>query len=703
MLHTFTISPRVLAHLGEDLIRNESIAILELVKNAYDANAYNCDVDFVMNDEGEVVSIKIKDDGQGMSKQIVEDVWLVIGTDNKKDATPESGKRWPLGEKGIGRLGVHKLGRKIHMTTKTANDKEVDVDIDWNQLKTVSSIDEFVINVTENDIPKKFINGTTGTKIVIEDLKTVWNRRQLRSVYRDLNSLNSPFDRQNDSFKVNISSNNSAFYGLPDIHEILSCGMYVAHCRMMGRNITDFNYEFKPWESLRKVQSGRSLTIKDLHKEDLIILGVEEKKAGGKPVFYEVDLDQFKIGPIEFDVVIFERDRSIWNYVPIEKTSIDEYLRENGGIRVYRDNIRVYNYGERDNDWLGIDLQRIRRMGSHISNNIVVGAVKLDRSQSKGLREKTNREGFIEDEAYRAFTDAVNYALGLIVRHRIQDRDRFLSLYKTKATGEPVIEDLSSIVSIVEQKVENQEIKEDILKYVKRANEKYIEVRDILLKSANAGLNLSMVIHELEKNIASLKGYAQRGDTNQIIAVSRRLEELVRQHTVMLRKSEIKPMKLSKIVNTALSNYKFRFSDHDIKITTNTSYKDFVALTSEAESVGAVVNLLDNAIYWVSASRHDDRRIAVTLTDEIEGYHSIIVSDNGPGFNISTDLAIKPFITGKPHNYGMGLGLHVVNEIMRAVNGKLMFLEKGEIELPDDVENNQINNTVIALCFKKSV
>lgn len=702
MKSPFVISPRVIAHLGEDLIRNESIALLELVKNSYDANATLCSVKFITDENGTMSRIVICDNGCGMDKDTIEKRWLVIGTDNKRGAIPLPGERWPLGEKGIGRLGVHKLGRKICMTSKTSKGKEVVVSIDWNGLKKANSIEEFYIDVIERDEPSVFKNGQVGTEIIIEDLKCEWTKRQLRAVYRDLNSLNSPFGHKNDSFKVIISSNANLFDGLPDIEEIFSSGMYKAHCRMEGNVITEFNYEFSPWKTLEKLHGGRTVTLADLKADDVFLKGIEERPQNGRASFYDIDLNTYDIGPIEFDIVIFERDRSIWNYAPIEKTSFDEYLRENGGIRVYRDDIRVYNYGERDNDWLGIDLQRIKRMGSYISNNIVVGAVQLNRSLSSGLREKTNREGFIEDDAYRIFTDSVNYVLSLVVRLRMEDRDKFISIYKTKPAGEPVLEDLNNIAQLVEQKIADDDIKKEILKYINRANEKYIEVRDILLKSANAGLNLSMVIHELEKQIASLKGCAERGERENIIIISKRLEDLVRRHSVILRKSEIKTISLAKVVNTALSDYNFRFLDHHITIYNNCNELDLKVRSSEAETVGAVINLLDNAIYWVSASRHEDRKIAVTITDQIDGYYSIVVSDNGPGFNIGTELAIKPFVTGKPHNYGMGLGLHVVNEIMNAVNGKLVFLEKDEICMPSYVDANKINSSIIALCFKKA-
>lgn len=85
----FVIMPRVIAHLGEDLIKDESIALLELVKNSYDAGASVCNVDFVFNVWGELEKIHIDDNGKGMDLDIIENVWLVIGTDNKKKQLEE--------------------------------------------------------------------------------------------------------------------------------------------------------------------------------------------------------------------------------------------------------------------------------------------------------------------------------------------------------------------------------------------------------------------------------------------------------------------------------------------------------------------------------------------------------------------------------------------------------------------------------------
>ena len=700
MKHHFSITPRIIAHFGEDLIKNESIAILELVKNSYDACATECNVDFY-SENRQLKKLTISDNGFGMNADVIKNVWLVIGTDYKKNTQMSQCGRFPLGEKGVGRLGVHKLGKKITLYSKRSDYKEVELSIDWTELESAKNISDFNVSVVENDIHKFYKNGITGTTIIIEELKSKWDRRQIRQVYRNLLSLNSPFADKNDSFAVNITSNENLFEGLPNLQDIVeNGGLYFGSSVLKGNKIQEFKYEFRPWSSLDKIQK-RIVKTTNLNEEELYLKGLKEEEGRKRPVEYEIDLDEFKIGEVRFDIIIFEKDAAIFNFVNTEKRSINEYLAENGGIRVYRDNVRVYDYGERDNDWLGIDLKRVSRVGGNVSNNIVLGYVRLNRSESIGLREKTNREGFIEDENYNAFVDAISYVLNIFVRERNVDKARLTTLYKTHKVAEPVLSDLEEVVKIVNERVEKEEDRKEILRYLSRINDQYREVKEVLIKSANAGLNLSVVIHEIEKLVTALLGHAKKGEKEQIIDISERLEKIVRGYTAMIRKSAIGEKMLSGIVQIAVENYDFRFSDHHISVYHNYKDSQLKGFLAEAESISVLTNLLDNSIFWLCYARKEDRKISIYITDQINGYNSIVVSDNGPGFNIGTDVAVQPFISGKPHNLGMGLGLHIANEMMNAMKGKLMFLDEYDIELPKYAKDNKINKAIIALCFPK--
>lgn len=699
----FKITPRIIAHLGEDLIKNESIAVLELVKNSYDAYASKCDVYFE-DKKGKIDSIHITDNGCGMNFETIKNVWLVIGTDNKKNILSQEGvKRYPLGEKGIGRLGVHKLGRKITLISKTLHDPEVVLNIDWRKLETANSIESFPVEINLNLFPRYFNEGETGTKIIVESLKSNWDRRQLRDIYRNIMSLHSPFEDSSDNFDVTIrSNNNNLFAGLPTFEDIISNGgLYFGSCVLSGNEIRKFKYEFKPWSTLNKISTGRIITEKDLPEYDWSLVGYREVEGKTKLQPYDIDLEVLKIGDIKFDIIIFEKDNIIFNYVNAEKTTINDYLKENGGIRVYRDNVRIYDYGERDNDWLGIDLKRVHRVGGNISNNIILGSVRLDRKKSIGLKEKTNREGFIEDESYIAFKDAINHVLSIIVRYRNEDKERLTTLYKSNKSVEPVLAELDDAIALVEEIVTNNVDKEKIINCLTRIDKQYKTVKDVLLKSANAGLNMSIVIHEIDKQVAALMGCAERGESEKILVISKNIEKLVRGYSAMIRKSSIASNSLSEIINTALDNYEFRFLDHGVKIITNVGQVNYVAKLAKAQAISIVANLLDNSIYWLGYSKRSKPTIAIFVTDQIDGYYSIVVSDNGPGFNIGTDVAVKPFISGKPDGIGMGIGLHIANEMMNMMGGKLMFYDKDDLDLPSEIINADAAKAIVALCFKK--
>lgn len=695
--------PRVIAHLGEDLIKDESIALLELVKNSYDAGASVCNVDFVFNVWGELEKIHIDDNGKGMDLDIIENVWLVIGTDNKKKQLEERLEgRLPLGEKGIGRLGVHKLGRRIRLFSKMVDKEEVYVDIDWSKLVDSKEIDDFKVDYGIQTSVRHFDNGKTGTIIEISELKGEWNRRKLRTIFRNLTSLNSPFADQSDSFVVHVTTEGAnPFAGLPNQQEILEMGMYFGHCVMKGSKVEDFRYEFKPWSNLDKID-GRVVNSLDTY-DQTIIHRIEEETDNNKILKREevLDLSKFGIGQIEFDIVIFEKDNAIFNLMNLERRAFNDYLKNNNGIRVYRDNMRVFNYGEPGNDWLGIDQKRLNRAGGSVSNNILIGSVSLQRQTSLSLKEKTNREGFIEDETFFAFVDAVRYALDLIVAQRNQDRFNLMSVYKQgkQQSTEPVIGELSEVITLIKDKVEDEADQKEILSYLYRMENQYNEVRDTLIHSANIGINLGGAVHELEKQMASLKGFIRSGNIEKIKEVAELLDNIIERYASMMVKSEIKPTNLSEVVRLVIEHNMFRFLDHKIRLFSNYKSVNHIANLSRTETISALNNLIDNSIYWVCRARQTDRKIGIYLTDSIEGYISVLVCDNGPGFKLPSELAVRPFVSGKPLNEGMGLGLYISLQTMRQMNGKLLIQQNNEFNIENLFKEPDLSRSVVALCF----
>lgn len=354
---TFIPKARIILQLGDQLIRSESIAILELIKNAYDACANKVTIRMKNVDNPSIGEIIIEDDGWGMDYDLVKDVWLQPGTTYKKNQLNDESyispcNRIPLGEKGIGRFGVHKLGYEIELVTKKRLKKEVHLNINWKKFDNDDLLNKIQIDLIEKS-PEVFEPGKTGTKIIIRNLRTKWTRGSIRELHRAINSLNSPFESLN-AFKVLFKIDRKEWLGgLLSFEEIKNSALFSAEATIKGNEITSLNYEFTPWTTMKKLH-GRTHQEKNILMSHKVYDEVEEKK-----VMKEINLSLFKIGEIKLKVLIFDLDANILSLGVEDKKGLKDYLKSNGGIRVYRDKVRVYDYGEPGNDWLNLDIERV--------------------------------------------------------------------------------------------------------------------------------------------------------------------------------------------------------------------------------------------------------------------------------------------------------------------------------------------------------
>ena len=438
---------RLLLQLGDQLIRNESIALLELIKNSYDADASKVEILMENIDEPSIATIIIEDDGFGMNKEIVENVWMEPGSDfktiqfEKLELTPKH-KRLPIGEKGIGRFGAHKLGNKIEMISKKKGCKEVRVTIDWSIFNDYKYLEQVPIKIYERKEPLYFTSSKTGTQITISNFRNPWKRGVIRNTYRAITSLSSPFE-SNESFNVNVEifDKQKWLEGLLEWEEIKDFSLFNFNIEIENEAITKFEYSFTPWDTMPKL-SGRKVNLKDDYvKEFRFLTDTDDNR---------ITLEKNNIGKIIFKGFIFDQDARILSLGVQDKKSYKDYLRQNGGIRVFRDGLRVYDYGEPDNDWLGLDIRRVNIPARRISNNIVLGAVYLDRKESSGLIEKTSREGFVENDSFTIFRETILHCIDIIETLRYEDKLRLREIYGPTRKSEPVLQVLAELKNYVE-------------------------------------------------------------------------------------------------------------------------------------------------------------------------------------------------------------------------------------------------------------
>jgi len=674
---------RILLQLGEQLIRNESIALLELVKNSYDADASTVKVIMRNVDDPESGVIIIEDDGCGMTLDIIKNVWMVPGSDYKEKLVREKRRtskfgRLPLGEKGIGRFAVHKLGDVVEIITRAENNPEIYLQIDWTAFEKAGYLEKVPIEILVRD-PEYFIN-ESGTRITIKKLRSPWNRRMVREIYRAINSFASPFDVQ-ESFKVYFEIDEDKkewIEGLLSWNQIEDYALFRFRCKIEGDEIKKFKYEFTPWPTMTKL-SGRTIdeNNKYLRKQSKMI----DQKGN------IIDLNKYRIGPVIFEGYIFDRDPRILSLGVQDKKGLRNYLDQNGGIRVYRDGVRVYDYGEPGNDWLGLDIRRVNIPTKRVSNNIIMAAVYLERDKSLDLVEKTNREGFLENEAYIELKRALLYSLSLVEEFRYEDKEKIRTVYGLKSKKELVVSSIKELHSIIDKKVKEASVKKEINRYLARIEREYREMREILLKSAGAGLTLSVVIHEIEKIIDELKKVVEREKvTSRVVRLVRHLANLVEGYTIIIRKSEAKKWDAKKLIDQAIFNMEYRFRVHEIDIIKEYKlYEKFHEIYGSRNLIiNSLINIFDNSIwwleYWYKKGEIKKKKVYVALSDNIPGHISIVVADNGPGFTLPPEEITKPFVSAKPD--GMGLGLHIVEEIMKAHRGMLLFPDPDEFGIP---------------------
>ena len=697
---------RLLLQLGDQLIKNESIALLELAKNAYDADASV--VSIIMhqpNDSLEDCYIEIEDDGFGMNADIVENVWLEPGSSFKQEQyeerkiTPKF-HRLPIGEKGIGRFGAHKLGNLIEMTTKRADEKEVYVRIDWTQFLKEKYLEDVPIKIIERDEPVYFTNGRTGTKIVIKGFRKLWERSMARDVQRAITSMTSPFNSV-DSFTpmFDVIDKPGWFDGILTWEGVKDYALFQFDATIQGSSIIDFTYKFTPWASMTKLRE-RVVGISDPLVENYLTI-----KNDNDPI----QLNRYEIGPIHFKGYIFDMDTFIMKMGVSDKTGFKNYLKTNGGIRVFRDGLRVYDYGEPENDWLSLDYRRFQQPSKAISNNQIVGAIEINRADSASLEEKTNREGFVSNDAYNAFKNAILHVIDIVEILRQTDKKNLKEIYGPTAKSEPVMSLLGEAQRYIEEKIKDSEVKEEIKKYLYKIEQDYKIVTDNLLKAAGAGLNMSVVIHEVEKIIYEVdKVLKAEKASDRVLKLVQHLSSLIDGYAELIRKSDLVNENVLKIIDQALFNAEFRLETHKIEVIKQYKKDDFVPTVrcklARNLMISTIMNLIDNSIYWLD--QKEFRKIEnkeefakkIYINVNVEANHiNIIFADNGTGFLLPTEEITEPFVTGKKNGAGMGLGLHIASEVLSAQGGKISFPDADEYELPEEFKHGAI----IVLSLKK--
>jgi signal transduction histidine kinase len=714
MAEKLSIKPyaRLLTMLGEQLIKNERVALIEIAKNSYDADASWVKVSF--KDFGPSYEITadskiiIEDDGDGMNDDIIRNHWINPATPEKKKRKTKKPTtrlgRHLQGEKGIGRFAILKLGKTVNIYTTRKGEKDrhrisydfspfgEDFDSVPRDGEDVHSmfLDELTVNLSTKEAPnvrgktitvgkRKLPKPANGTKIVISNLTGSWTEKKVNAALKDLSKLQSIFSEKKN--KISKDDFYVAFH--KDDEAVAFADQYLKEFH----NLLDE-------QSVLRVRGGkyseRNKTFKFMLNDKPMVLKLADSRITGLRVYRQHFKDQLGLaerttecGDFSFDFYVFDFSSKAPGKYKLDRN--DKDILKDHRIYLYRDGIRVYPYGEPDDDWLRIDQYRgTIAAGDFLSNDQVVGVVGISHQENPLLQDKTNREGLIEKgNASDDFVALLQCLLGYLRTYPYKHYRQGLEDKKThdEIRTKKIDDDFDALQEAIEK-----EKKSAALTQLKSLKKSYETERDFLVRRAEStedlagiGLSVETATHDvssmLSKALTSIDGLVKDigyGDYDPKLVenelhtlrgmlsfVSDQMSDI--QLLFKSSKQRRKRIRVKTLLEKVLNIYKRIFKLRSINFDVEVKGSPLVVKSTEAVLLQLLINLFDNSVYWLEDVAKPDRAIKVVLDGDKQ---HMIVSDSGPGIHTEDiPYIFEPFYSGKGEE-GRGLGLYIARQLL---------------------------------------
>ncbi len=664
---------RLISLIGDELISDEPVAVVELVKNAYDADASLVTVKFSGENPEKPDSIIITDDGVGMNLEVVLNSWFEPGTIAKKrqQKSPIKGRLYQ-GAKGIGRFAAARLAESLFLESRMADEANgVVVMLEWGKFDEESYLDEITVDYEVRPLP----DFKHGTRLTLGGLRKIWTREDYEELQTRLSRLISPFGEVIDFEIILEIPAAPELSGRVEPPELILQPKYLLKGRLDKDGIFTgaLNYEEKTLRTFKH------------HK-----LGGQKRQplCGGFGLEIRAwDRDKESLDPL---------GQRLGMGIAEMRRTLDAFC----GVSIYRDGFRVYPYGQKGNDWLNLDLRSRQNPVQSLANNQVVAAIQISRESNSELKDRADREGMVVNDHYLALKDWFVEVLLLLEKERYGLRPRQESAEKAQPLFE--VFDLSSTVRQIRSELGPKHpvtvLISDTDKKIREGVDRIQEVFSRLLMSSGLGHMVDIVIHEIgaplgkinrqlmliqqdvetiketplleriRKKIDALKPWLE-----QIFNLRQRLEP-----QTPAKRGRATSFKVHEEVEDNFQLYKSLLEKQGIKYEIQTPDEEIKAIMSRASLGQILVNLIDNAAYWISRERGAGKggHIRVSIK-KIEGGFSILFCDDGPGVAPEDRSRIfEPYFTTKPN--GMGLGLYISRLIIEPY-GKLLFHEEASL------------------------
>ncbi len=682
--------PRVFAALGKDLVTNDIVAVIELVKNSYDAFAQNVWVEF-LEDDSLGRYIEIRDDGGGMTREVIENDWCLVATPFKEahSVVRKNGKaRRVAGNKGLGRLSVARLGNRLQMLSQSHESPCWEVNVNWLDISGSRSLSESTVNIRR--YPESSPFDESGTILRIFDLVESWDDNRMTELHDNLSRLMSPFAIK-DEFNIFLSSSGEVKRAAVESARFLSEPKYSVKGRVDRRGNTVGSYRFAPSDGrgvpkMAKIKLAWSQVFRLAQQRWRFSHSNETAKCG--PFSFEIrawDIDAGGIGEIS--------DRH-----NLARSSIRSAIRAHKGISVYRDGILVLPKSERGLDWLGLDLLRVSQIGRRLSTSQIVGYVSISSKWNPKIEDTSDRERMSDCPEVEEFEEIIRSVVRLLANRRNEDREH-------QNRGTPMVDlfaglsadDLVESTSELAQSGANATA---VVPLVRRFNENLTRSRETILRRfeyysrlATVGTIAHMLVHEIRNRTTVLHEMLETVKRIYAPFGNQRLED---QHD----RAEKAVKDFERLADTFLPlasrNYRRRRQsvlEDRIRSCLGLRQNDIEGLNIQccvpdtqtlvevdpAELDSVILNLVMNATYWLGAVAKDERLLRFEIEESGKEEHvTVWVHDSGPGVDeADLELVFLPGVTRKPG--GIGMGLTVAAELVDRHGGQMKTLHPGMI------------------------
>jgi len=709
---------RLIRSIGADLIKDYYAAVIELVKNAYDADSESVNILLslekanIYGEEEEFLKFTITDTGEGMSLDTIKNAWMVPATSYKLNKKISSSKhRFLQGRKGIGRYASAILGDYLRMETTDIFGETTIIEIDWKQFDTTQESDIKYLD----EIEIAFENETTslphGTQIEIYapiisecnsrtqsiEKRIIWTQKDYENLLKELRNLLSPLEKNtDDTFEITLRYKGLEDFGFKDEEfEIEPFPLLDLYDYRISGNIDKNGVGNLLYENQNYPDSNETISFK-------IKIDQKDEKCGN----IEVDLRFFDLEPEAIGALISRGLKDPVTNEYLGRSEARRMLKEYAGIGIYRNLFRIRPYGDSNYDWLELNQKRVNNPTVKFSTNQVVGFINIESEEESNLIEKSAREGLKENESYETLKNILSKTISEVESRRYVFRKNTKRGRKPANNIKEAISDLFSFDNVsykVRTLLEKSGLDDSLivkvektLKDEEKSKEKELKkIQDTLVMyEAHAALGrlVQLVIHEgrkplqfigtnlnnLEKDIQyfikhpddvtvkdDLMSFIEENKSH-IATISKLFAGL--DPLTAKKLSRKKEFDICKNIHKNSDFFKYQFSAN--KISLKIECKENIYYGREKDFFIIYTNLIENSIYWLKTIEQNNKSISIQVYNK-DSHIIIDYQDNGPG--IEEKFANEIFDAGfsqKPEG-GTGIGLTLTGQAVSRNNGQI--------------------------------